>query len=209
MSIESSPLFLFDAAKNAVPAELRHVIGQQQLTDWEDHWKPANDQLIARLKSAGIDRRLWPQSLHWDWQKKAQNHNLGLSTPGFCVVCDEMTQGLMITNTFGVSRIKENSPTVYVDYLEVAPWNRKFFPGDQPRYAAVGSALLRAAIATSIDAGFHGRIGLHSLPQSNTWYTNCGMQDLGRDPDPRTQHLRYFEMTPKAATAFIAKGPSP
>jgi len=209
VTTNSSPLFLVDVAKNAVSAELRHSIGPQQLTDWEDHWKPATVQLVARLKSAGINRALWPQSLHWDWQKKAQSHDLGLSTPGFCVICDEMTQGLMITNTFGASRLKTNASTVYVDYLEVAPWNRKYFPGDQPRYATVGSALLCAAIATSIDVGFHGRIGLHSLPQSNKWYVNCGMQDLGPDPDPKTQHLRYFEMTPEAAGAFIAKGRSP
>ena len=51
------------------------------------------------------------------------------------------------------------------------------------------------------------RIGLHSLPQANGFYANtCGMTDLGADLDHRG--LRYFEMTPEQAQAFIAKGRS-
>ena len=54
---------------------------------------------------------------------------------------------------------------------------------------------------------FHGRIGLHSLPQANGFYANtCGMTDLGTDPD--YGGLRYFEMTPEQARAFVAKGGS-
>ena len=53
---------------------------------------------------------------------------------------------------------------------------------------------------------FHGRIGLHSLPQANDFYANtCGMTDLGADRD-YNGGLRYFEMTPEQAQAFIAKG---
>jgi hypothetical protein len=72
----------------------------------------------------------------------------------------------------------------------------------------VGSVLMRAAIEFSHQEGFKGRVGLHSLPQSNGWYANaCGMADLGTDPD--YQNLRYFEMTPEIAEAFIAKGHTP
>jgi hypothetical protein len=73
----------------------------------------------------------------------------------------------------------------------------------------VGSLLVRAAIELSREEGFKGRIGLHSLPQSNAWYANmCGMTDLGADPGYSHQ-LRYFEMTPEQAEAFLAKGNTP
>ena len=53
--------------------------------------------------------------------------------------------------------------------------------------------------------GFKGRIGLHSLPQSNNFYANkVGMTDMGQDEE--YQNLRYFEMTPEQAEAFIEKG---
>ena len=56
--------------------------------------------------------------------------------------------------------------------------------------------------------GYKGRVGLHSLPQSNGWYANvCGMADLGADAG--YQNLRYFEMVPDMADAFIAKGNMP
>jgi hypothetical protein len=65
--------------------------------------------------------------------------------------------------------------------------------------------MIRAAIALSEELEFKGRIGLHSLPQANSFYANtCGMSDLGMDAD--YQNLRYFEMTPEQAEAFIAKG---
>ena len=52
---------------------------------------------------------------------------------------------------------------------------------------------------------FSGRIGLHSLPQANSFYANtCGMTDLGADP--AYEGLCYFEMTSEQAHAFTAKG---
>ena len=91
-----------------------------------------------------------------------------------------------------------------MEYVENAPWNRKEL-FDPPRYRGVGSVLIRAAVALSEDQEFHGRIGLHSLPQANSFYANtCGMTDLGTDPG--YHDLRYFEMTSKQARVFIAKG---
>ena len=74
-----------------------------------------------------------------------------------------------------------------------------------PRYRGVGSILIRVAIALSEDLGFRGRLGLHSLPQADGFYADtCNMVDLGVDRD--YHNLRYFEMTPECAQAFIMKG---
>lgn len=48
--------------------------------------------------------------------------------------------------------------------------------------------------------GFGGRIGLHSLPQAETFYRDW-MTDFGRDP--QHQGLRYFEMSESQPQAFL------
>jgi hypothetical protein len=72
----------------------------------------------------------------------------------------------------------------------------------EPRFALVGNLLLATAIQLSINEEFSGRIGLHSLPQADTWYANsCKMADLGSDPT--AHNLRYFEMTAEQASGFL------
>lgn len=64
--------------------------------------------------------------------------------------------------------------------------------------------LIAAAIQLSIDEGNNGRIGLHSLPQSDAFYRNvCGMSDLGPDANYSEIPLRYFEMDEMQAAAFM------
>src|SRR5271156_3290416 len=100
----------------------------------------------------------------------------------------------------GQSPSQAGKPLVYLDYLEVAPWNRPDF-GPVPRLRGVGSALITAAVALSDEEGFKGRLGLHSLPQADAFYRKIGMTDLG--PDPAYQNLRYFEMTVEQARTFL------
>jgi hypothetical protein len=162
------------------------------------------------MKASGIERGQLPQSRHWNWRDKAGAISGRLANPSFCVMCQGMTQGMTILDTLRGSRIesKKGKDLIYIEYLENAPWNRPHLPGDQPRFAGVGSLLFRAAIELSREEGFKGRLGLHSLPQSNNWYSRvCGMTDLGVDADH--QNLRYFEMTSEQADAFIAKGIKP
>ncbi|MNR44822.1 hypothetical protein D3C85_1636060 [compost metagenome] len=60
--------------------------------------------------------------------------------------------------------------------------------------------LLATAISLSFGEEFAGRIGLHALPQAESWYRDvCGMTDLGVDGTGMT----YFEMTEPQARAFI------
>ncbi len=188
-------------------AELLHAITEQQLADWEGEWVPELFKAMQRLRRADVERRQWPQSRHWDWRKKAAVLQGMLANPGFSIVCDGLTQGMMIVDTVKhQARIEgqQGKHLVYVMFVENAPWNRaELF--DPPRYRGVGSILIRAAVALSEELEFHGRIGLHSLPQANEFYANtCGMTDLGADPEHDS--LRYFEMTPEQAQAFIAKG---
>jgi hypothetical protein len=94
------------------------------------------------------------------------------------------------------------SPLVYVNLLATAPWNLPEV-NDPPRYRGVGTILLAAAATLSVDLGFKGRLGLHSLPRSEHWYERLKITNLGPDPDPQKQNLKYYEMTPDQAQYLI------
>jgi hypothetical protein len=211
MTVTVSPIFLFNAERgDSEAAELWDGITDQQLADWEGEWVPELFKAVQKLHRAGVERRHWPQSRHWNWRRKTEALQGMLAHPGFSVICNGMTQGMMIIDTtMKRCRIEEQKGKnlVYVEFVENAPWNRPEL-ANPPRYRGIGSILIRAAIALSQEEEFKGRIGLHSLPQANSFYANtCGMSDLGMDPD--YQDLRYFEMTPEQANAFIAKGDKP
>ena len=144
----------------------------------------------------------WPQSWHWDWAQKTARVRGLLAFRGFSVVAQGETQGLAQVDLTKSGRepSQVGKPLVYLDYLEVAPWNRPEL-GAAPRLRGVGSALITAAVALSVDEGFKGRLGLHSLPQADTFYRKIGMIDLGQDA--AYQNLRYFEMTVEQARAFL------
>ena len=208
MTVTVSSVHLFNVARGEPePAELWDAITEQQLADWEREWEPASLKAVQRLSRAGVERKNWPQSRHWNWRKKVVALQGMLAYPGFSIVCDGLTQGMMIVDTVK-KRCRLDSQKgqhlVYLKFVETAPWNRgELF--DPPRYRGIGSILIRAAVTLSEESEFHGRIGLHSLPQANGFYANtCGMTDLGADPN--YEGLRYFEMTPEQARAFVAKG---
>jgi hypothetical protein len=209
MTVIVSPVFLLNVASGQPEAaELLDAITEKQLTDYEGEWLPEQFKAMQRLKRAGIERKHWPQSRHWDWRRKTAALQDILSNPGFSIVCGGVTQGMMLVeNATKRCRLdrQKGQHLIYVSFVENAPWNRKELLFDPPRYRGVGTVLIRAAVELSKNDEFKGRIGLHSLPQANAFYANtCGMTDLG--PDQDYQGLRYFEMTPEQAEAFIAKG---
>lgn len=122
----------------------------------------------------------------------------------FGVECGVDMQGLMLVSTAGhPCRIPEQrgKDQVYVEFVATAPWNWPELVAE-PRYGLVGRVLIATAVNLSVAEGFRGRIGLCSLPQAETFYANnCGMTDHGIDAKER---LRYFEMTPDQAAAFLA-----
>jgi hypothetical protein len=210
MTVTVSPVFLLNVATGEPEAaELLDAITEKQLADWEGEWVPELLGALQRPHRAGVARAQWPQSRHWDWRRKAATLQGMLAYPGFSIVCGGVTQGMMLVDTT-TKRCRIESQAgknlIYVCFVENAPWNRREL-FDPPRYRGIGSILIGTAVELSKEQEFKGRIGLHSLPQANAFYANtCGMTDLGSDSDPDYQGLRYFEMTPEQAAAFIAKG---
>lgn len=204
--VDISTIFLTTGdTREPVEAELRDAIEEQQLIDWQTQWQPVQIENLRELARRGVPMAHWPQSWHWDWrQKRAGMANL-LAYPGFSVVAQGVTQGLAQVDLTRSARAAQHQgkPLAYVDYLEVAPWNRSDL-GNVPRLKGVGTALLTAAVALSMDEDFKGRLGLHSLPQADEFYRRLGLIDLG--PDAACQGLRYFEMTEDQARAFLEEG---
>lgn len=144
-----------------------------------------------------------PEHMHWRWERKVLASAHLLSYPTMGIEYEGQVQGLMMLLTDGgFGRLPEQAgqPLVYVHFLATAPWNLGAVVA-RPRFRGVGTVLLRAAVETSIDLGFKGRLGLHSLPQSETWYDRLGMICLGTDSSK--QNLKYYEMTATQAAAFI------
>jgi len=193
--MSSSPVQLLDASRNAVDAEIFDQITEADLVEWEQHWRGYRVSTTPQAAAAEAEHS------HWNWRaKEVRRHGL-LANKGFALRCGGTLEGLMFTKNTLTCRLAEQAgkPLIYIEYLESAPWNRLAVP---VRYRGVGSALLRAAMELSLADGFHGRVGLHSLPGSIAWYRQLGLSDLGGDS--ACQDLHYFEMTPAQTQRFLA-----
>ena len=199
------PVYLQDRRiGQLVEARLIDGLTREEVEKAEADWKPFLDEQVKRMEQAGIPRNKWPQHRHWNWREKYEVSEEYLAYRMFGIECQSQIQGLMLALTAGKNSLitsQRGKPLVYVHFLAAAPWNLASIVAE-PRFSLVGSILLATAIHLSMEEEFQGRIGLHSLPQSDDWYKKvCGMTDLG--PDQTVQNLRYFEMTPEQAADFL------
>ena len=182
-------------------AEVYQELDQKNFKDFDQLWKPMlamRELEIHTLIEAGNAN---VQDARWDWVGKAKVAAMMMGQETFAVECGE-TQGLMLVNLNGFAQLdaQKGRELVYVELLATAPWNRHKLV-DSPRYKGVGRILIATAISLSIESGFHGRLGLHSLPQSESWYRDVArFTDLGLDAPKR---MHYFEATMDQARAFL------
>ncbi|WP_290920259.1 hypothetical protein [Halodesulfovibrio sp.] len=205
MTTESFPICLLHKPTDTiVDAVLQTSIEEAQLEDWRNLWVPAREEGIKRCVSTKQIECI-PQSYRWKWDKKIAYYDGILAKRTFSVVCNDRTEGLMLVTTpaFALEESQKGKPLVYVDFLETAPWNINGFLG-QGEYRGVGSVLLRAAVLLSLQEEYQGRIGLQSLPDAEAFYSRLQMRDLGLEHSK--EGLRYFEMTPIEANAFLTRG---
>ena len=183
--------------KELVQAEIVVALSKEELLATHLDWEPERLKALKELFDA---KEPWPEHWHWDWSKKAGLLDF-MAYRCMGIECEGRMQGLMMASTIaGASRVEPVGKAVlYVEYIESAPWNLSDLV-DDPKFSGVGIALLEAAIELSEEEGFGGRIGLHSLPQSEAFYRKY-MTDLG--PDPNHQGLHYFEMSVEQARLFL------
>jgi hypothetical protein len=138
---------------------------------------------------------------HWNWTGFWETYAQNAAHTFFHLECDGSLQGLLWLESGSFnSWDNQGSPLVYVHRLCVAPWNRG--SALQRRFKPVGMVLLRHAALWSWDAGFVGRIGLHSLPKAVHWYQDIlKMSAFGKDSNH--ENLEYFEITKVQAVRFL------
>ena len=189
-----------------ITGQLHAGLRVQDLVLVERSWASERARLMAELLRLGVAHDQWPESLHWDWSRKADELQLLLAS-GAGIFCDNEWQGAMLTKTVGYSSLVDGpdrgKPVVYVDFVESAPWNWDLKAiAKIPRFKGIGSLLIREAIEQSFREGFHGRVGLHALPQAEAFYGSvCGMTRF--DADQNKQGLVYFEFTRQQASEFL------
>lgn len=168
----------------------------------DDLWLTFLTAEIAKAHASGSPLQV-PEHAHWRWERKVATVGHLLLYPTSAVEFEGDAQGLMLLKTdgeFARSPGQVGRPLVYVVFLATAPWNLPAVVA-RPRFRGVGTMLLRAAVESSVDLGFKGRLGLHALPQSEAFYAGIGMTEWGHDP--QKENLNYFEMTPEQAAAFL------
>lgn len=186
-------------SEDLIEAELVEELAKDDLIRAHLDWAPVR---LAALKRLHVAKRPWPEHWHWDWSKKAEMLDL-LAFRSMGIEQGGRMQGLMMVSTIAVKgRLpgQEGKAVLYIEFLESAPWNLRELV-EVPQFLGVGVRLLEAAIAFSEGEGFAGRIGLHSLPQSDDFYRKY-MTDLGADPS-QSQRLRYFEMSAEQVRYFL------
>jgi len=171
-------------------------LASTRLEEIESRWKPAREQM-AQIREGS-------EHGHWDWRNKIWSTESGRHRLVAIERCGDV-QGLMaiLSQPCPTALGVEGSPVLYVDYLEVAPWNLKGLPSP-PRFLGVSTLLIAEAVRLSIDSGWQGRVGLHSLPQAERFYSAfCQMTSIGRDVG--YYDLAYFEYTEEQAIRRLSQ----
>jgi len=168
-----------------------------QLNSVEARWKEAREQIAHAARKAGFPRL---EHAHWDWRGK-MNRSRADQYLLMAVECMGEIQGLMAVLRKPLSAQIGHGKVAYIDYIESAPWNLKGY-AKPPRFIGVGTVLMVEAVRLSVEMGLGGRVGLHSLPQAEPFYSRCRMTELG--PDSDYHDLSYFEYNTHEAIDWLA-----
>lgn len=206
------PVQILELSSGAfVDAELTDEVTMDHFIETQRDWRPMVVAATRSMVLRGVDPKLQPRHWRWNWEnKEVQLKQFGVSFYG--IEYAGQLQGLMKVD---LAKHAARIPTqtgeglAYIDYLEVAPWNIREIAsevGQEQRFGVVGANLYAAAVLLSQEAGFEGRVGLHSLPHPKTeqfYQKTCRMLPLERDK--AKEDLLYLETTPELAELFLTE----
>lgn len=168
-------------------AELSSSITPEEFYLVESRWRAYKDS-----KRPGWYRHEnLPDNHNWNWDHKAK---VNARTCGhFAIKYRGTIQGLLMYSLEPRPSWKIPGPpyVMYIEYVESAPWNLSYYAGDEALFAGVGESLVSAARDESEKRGYGGRLGLHSLKDSEGFYERIGFKNMGPDP---AEGLNFFEI---------------
>lgn len=172
------PVQLIRGRDDRVVEALLVNLAQSHLEAFDTLWRP----LLQRFEA---------EDKFWDWVVKKR---ISLSSDNFesyAIEYEGVAQGLIAIETqWHRSWITPQAQLVYVEAIASAPWNRIRLQ-QPPTLKGVGSLLLAFARRRSLQLGYGGRLGLHSLASAQGFYDAKNMMEFG--PDPDKDDLVYFE----------------
>ena len=186
------PRLLQFASNTFVEAAIRRNLALSAIEATDNEWLSYKERYVERQAAVAQASPFLPEHFHWRWSRKVRFYQGRSGYEFLGIECENRLQGILLLDYTRLARPPEQIglPLVYIDYLATAPWNLPNLT-TTPEFTGVGRALFVAAYEESLALGFQGRIGLHSLPQSEGFYQKLKMIDMGQD---RQYHdLHYFE----------------
>ncbi len=167
-----------------VDAEVVIDFPDSRFPDVEAAWDAERHQLMSA------------EHRQWDWLRKLGNPDYRY----VAVTVGASVEGLMaVAKQPRPSQLTAGVQTLYVAFIEAAPWNLPWHP-QGVRHKGTGAGLLGTACRMSHVDGLGGRVLLLSLSQAEGFYRACGMKECGTN-----YGMLYFEMTEVDAAALRAK----
>ena len=167
---------------NVVVADLV-TLTAKHVEDYEQVWREPLRELDEEDKT-----------MSWRFKKQlAERHPYNEAC---AIEYDNLTQGMILLDPQNRwSLFAPGKRVVYVEAIASAPWNR-YWIQRPPELKGVGRSLLSFAKQRSIELGYAGRVGLHSLPGAVGFYETRDMPRLELEPediiDPE-DNVPYFE----------------
>lgn len=140
---------------------------------------------------------------HWDWNDFAKPSIARSTHKSFSVLSGGDVEAVMVVDLTQRCELSEQADEhlVYIENLAVAPWNRDEIQSPR-RFGGLGKVMLALAVELSRNEGWDGRVGLHSLSQSEDFYQKCSLVRVKKDSSH--EDLWYYEFTPSLANKFLS-----
>lgn len=200
---------------STVDIDFYRDVDDAQSSRIHNRWNPIltdrhNIVVLRFLQLHKPDQADWDALLHeygvpdakWHWPDLISETRGRTTHATFCIEAQREIQAVMRVDLTARCRLsgQTGQHLVYVERIAVAPWNRRQIQ-NPPFLTGLGKIMLGVAVSLSLDEGWDGRTGLHSLVQAEGFYKRIGMSDLGIDPSH--ERLRYFEFSSSSARKFL------
>lgn len=170
---------------------------------WKQGWVSLFNQIqlaeADKTKQEEILASISTEDIHWNWFEKAIASSAD-EYEWFHLYADGKPQAACLIYHPEASAL-ELGDIFYVEFVAVAPWNRKceFRPRE---FSRLGEIILRAAQRFAVDVlKLRPGFCLHSLPQAEKFYTKLKMIKVAGKED--SQALPYYELPQTLATQFM------